>query len=518
MKPIRLIAGIFTVGVWTLASRILGVVREIMILTLIGPGPVMDAFVAAFRLPNMFRRFFAEGAFNAAFVPMFSKKYEGDEDPMAFAQNAMNGLALVLLALTGLALVFMPAFVWATAGGFAADTRFDLTVGYGRVIFPYIVFISLAALFSGALNATGRFAAAAAAPVFLNIFVIVSMSLAAWLGGSVITWLVWTVPVAGIAQLALVWIAADRAGIRLRPARPRLTSDLKHLTMIAIPAALAGGVMQINLLVGQQVASHFDKAVSWLYAADRLYQLPLGVVGIAVGIVLLPDLSRRLKAEDHNGGRAAFSRAGELSLALTIPAAVALVVIPLPIVAVLFERGQTTAADSAAIAFAVAIYGLGLPAFVLQKVLQPVFFAREDTRTPFRYAVWAMLVNAALAIGLAPVLGWYAPAIATSAAAWIMVWLLAGGARKLGDVARFDARFRARLIRICAASAAMGAALLAAAWALGPALVMAGWRVPALVLLLAVGILSYGIAGQVLGAFSMQELRAAFRRGRNGTP
>ncbi|QRF67728.1 murein biosynthesis integral membrane protein MurJ [Ponticoccus alexandrii] len=512
MKPIRLIAGIMTVGFWTLLSRVLGVVREIMILALIGPGPVMDAFVAAFRLPNMFRRFFAEGAFNAAFVPIFSKKLEADENPIRFATNALNGLAFVLLILTGLALVFMPGLVWLTAGGFAGDGRFGMTVDYGRVVFPYILLISLAALFSGALNATGRFAAAAAAPVFLNIIVCAAMGLATLAGGAVVEWLIWAVPLAGVAQLALVWIAADRAGVRLRPARPRWTPDMKRLVVVAVPAALAGGVMQINLLVGQQVASHFDKAVGWLYAADRLYQLPLGVVGIAVGIVLLPDLSRRLKAEDEAGSRNAFSRAGELSLAITVPCAVALIVIPVPLVSVLFERGATGRADTQAIALAVALYGLGLPAFVLQKVLQPLFFAREDTRSPFRYAVWAMVINALVAIGLSPVLGWIAPAIATTAAGWIMVWQLARGARAMGDVASFDARFRGRILRICAASAVMGAALYGAALLLSPWLALPWIRAAALFALILVGTAVYALAGQVFGAFSFSEIRAITRR------
>lgn len=512
MKPIRLLSGILTVGFWTLASRVLGVAREILILGLIGPGPVMDAFVAAFRLPNMFRRFFAEGAFNAAFVPMFSKKYEAGDDPLIFARDAMNGLAFILLILTALALIFMPALVYATAGGFAGTDRFDMTVGFGRIVFPYIFFISLAALFSGALNAAGHFAAAAAAPVFLNIFVITAMVAAHYMGGAIITALVWTVPLAGVAQLALVWVAAGRAGIKLRPGLPRLTPDMKLLTRIAIPAALAGGVMQINLLVGQQVASNFEKAVGWLYAADRLYQLPLGVVGIAVGIVLLPDLSRRLKAKDDTGGQAALSRAGEISLALTIPCAVALVVIPLPIVSVLFQRGATGPDDAAAIAMAVALYGLALPAFVMQKVLQPLFFAREDTRTPFIYAVVSMLVNAGLAIGLAPVLGWIAPAIATSVAGWVMVVLLVIGGRRLGPVARFDQRFRRRIWRICLASAIMGAGLWLAMVLLGPALAAAGWRYLALLALLVFGGIVYALAGQATGAFRLSEFRDALRR------
>ncbi|MGH1413921.1 MAG: murein biosynthesis integral membrane protein MurJ [Pelagimonas sp.] len=512
MKPIKLISGVMTVGFWTLMSRVLGFAREIMILSLIGPGPVMDAFVAAFRLPNMFRRFFAEGAFNAAFVPMFSKKYEADEDPLGFARNALSGLAFVLLILTGIAMVFMPALVYATAGGLAEDGRFDLTVGFGRVVFPYIFFISLAALLSGALNATGRFAAAAAAPVLLNIFSILAMATAHIIGGNVIMWLVWTVPFAGIAQLSLVWVAADRAGIKLRPSRPRWSSDMKMLVVTAVPAALAGGVMQINLLVGQWVASSFDNAISWLYSADRLYQLPLGVVGIAVGIVLLPDLSRRLKAQDETGGREAFSRAGELSLALTVPSAVALMVIPLPLVSVLFERGATSRLDSEAIALAVAIYGLGLPSFVLQKVLQPVYFARHDTKTPFRYAAWAMVINAVLAFGLAPVIGWIAPAIATTTAGWVMVGMLAYGTRRMGPVASFDSRFYARIWRICLASAVMGAVLWTSHSMLATWLYSDYIRYLALLALICIGAVSYGVSGQMLGAFRVAELRGIVKR------
>ncbi|MEO0752898.1 MAG: murein biosynthesis integral membrane protein MurJ [Pseudomonadota bacterium] len=514
MRPVRLLSGILTVGAWTLLSRILGFARDVLIAGLIGPGVVMDAFVAAFRLPNMFRRFFAEGAFNAAFVPMFSKRIEAEDDPEAFASLALSGLSLVLLLLTALAMIFMPALVYITAEGFANDPRFDITVGYGRIVFPYILFISLAALFSGVLNATGRFAAAAAAPVLLNVMLVVAMLTAWQMGGEVAMALVWTIPFAGIAQLALVWGAAKRAGLNIRPVRPRWTPEIAQLVRIAVPAALAGGVVQINLLVGQLVASNYEGAISWLYAADRLYQLPLGVVGIAVGIVLLPDLSRRLQANDDIGAREAFSRAGEISLALTIPCAVALMVIPLPIVSVLFERGAFDTDDTAATALAVTIYGLGLPAFVLQKILQPLFFAREDTKSPFRYAVVAMVINAVLAVGLAYAIGWIASAIATTAAAWAMLWLLARGARPMGEVARFDARLRRRLWRVCAASAVMGVVL----WLLSafgtPLFGLAGWRWLALLGLIAGGSASYLLAGQLLGAFKLSEFREALHRDR----
>ena len=512
MKPIRLMTGFFTVGVWTLLSRVLGFLREVLLLSLIGPGPVMDAFVAAFRLPNMFRRFFAEGAFNAAFVPMFSKRYESGEGAKGFAQDAFAGLSFCVLILVGLAMVFMPALVWVTAEGFAGDARFDMTVGYGRIVFPYILCMSLAALFSGILNATGRFAVAAAAPVLLNIFVITAMLVGVAMGGEVITWLIWSIPLAGVAQLALTWKAAADAGFALRPALPRWSPEMKALVVIALPAALASGVMQINLVVGQLVASQYDDAVSWLFAADRLYQLPLGVVGIAVGIVLLPDLSRRLRSGDDAGARHALSRAGEFALVLTIPSAVALVVIPQTLVSVLFERGASDVDDTAAIATAVAIYGLGLPAFVLQKVLQPIYFAREDTRRPFHYALVAMVVNAVVAVGLAAYVGWVAPAIATTLAGWVMVGCLALGARRYGETARFDAQLRKRIWRIVAASAVMGGVLAFADAVMVDLLTAAYWRVLGLVALIGIGAVSFFGAGQVLGAFKLSEFRAAMRR------
>jgi putative peptidoglycan lipid II flippase len=513
MKPIRLIAGFMTVGLWTLLSRVLGFVRDAIILAYLGTGPAYEAYVVAFRLPNMFRRFFAEGAFNMAFVPMFSKKFEAGEDAQSFAETAFSGLASVLILLTLLAQVFMPWMIYALASGFAGQEQFGLSVEFGRIVFPYILFISLAALLSGVLNATGRFAAAAAAPVLLNVILVGAMVGAAMLGLDVTMALIWGIPVAGVAQLVLVWVAARKAGFRLMPRRPRWTPEMKRLVRIAIPAALAGGVVQVNLLVGQQVASYFDRAVGWLYAADRLYQLPLGVVGIAIGVVLLPDLSRRLAAGDDAGGRNALSRAAEISLALTIPAAVALVAVPLPLVSVLFERGATTADDSAAIALAVAVYGLGLPAFVIQKILQPLYFAREDTRSPFRYAVVAMVVNAVVAVGLAPVIGWIAAAIATTLAAWVMVVLLSYGARGMGDVARFDPRFHARIWRIIAAALMMGVVLWSAMVVMSPFFAMAGWRYLALLGLIMVGIVSYFGIGQMIGAFRLGEFRRAFQRG-----
>lgn len=528
MKPISLIRGFVTVGLWTMLSRVLGFVRDIMIAAYLGAGPIAEAFLVAFSLPNMFRRFFAEGAFNMAFIPMFSKKLEAGEGADDFAHDAFMGMVVLLSVFTAIGVIFMPGLVWLMASGFAGDERFDLAVEYGRLAFPYILFISLAALMSGVLNASGRFLAAAAAPALLNIIFILAVLIGAALGrpGSdalglgidealgrrVGDSLALAVPLGGIVQLGLVWWAASRAGYSFRPRWPRMTPDLKRLAIIAAPAALAGGVVQINLLIGRQVASFFDGAVAWLSYADRLYQLPLGVVGIAVGVVLLPDLSRRLGAGDTVGGRDAFNRAAELSLALTIPAAVALVAIPVPLVSVLFQRGAFASDDTMATALAVAVYGLGLPAFVLQKALQPLFFAREDTRRPFYFAVAAMVINAGVAIGLSPVIGYIAAAIGTTLAGWGMVVLLWIGSRNMGDAAKTDSRFRQRIWRILAASLVMGGVLWLASAAMTSLLGAPSIRYAALAVLVGIGIVTYFAVGQTVGAFKLSEFRRALRR------
>ena len=512
MSGARLLKGIMTVGFWTLLSRVLGMAREVLLYMLIGAGPVLDAFVVAFRLPNMFRRFFAEGAFNAAFVPLFSKRLEAQDNPIGFASQAMGGLAFALALLTALALIFMPALVWLTAQGFMGDARFDMAVDYGRVMFPYIFLISLSALLSGALNAQGRFAMASAAPVFLNIIIICALCLGWVMNHAVIYYLIWAVPIAGVAQLAALWRAAQAAGLPIHLGRPSFSPEMRQLVRIALPAALANGVLQINLLVGQLVASQHPGAVSWLYGADRLYQLPLGVVGIAVGIVLLPELSRRLQAKDQTGAKQAFASATEITLALSLPAAMALCVVPYPFVSALFEHGATSLHDAQAMALATAIYGLGLPAFVLQKLLQPLYFAREDTRRPFRFALVGMGVNAALAVGLMPFIGWVAAAIATSLSAWAMVGLLFWGARGFDDILKPDAALKHRLLRMCIASLFLGVALYGIQFFISPAITSVSGRIVYALFLVIAGAGLYLWLGERLKAFSLQEIKASFKK------
>ncbi len=511
MKPTSLIRNILTVGGWTLLSRGAGFARDVMMAAYLGTGPVAEAFLVAFSLPNMFRRFFAEGAFNMAFVPMFAKKLEGGEDAKVFARDAMNGLATILVVFTVIGTILMPALVWAMASGFVGDQRFDLAVEFGRISFSYILFISLVALLSGILTTHGHFTEASVVPVLMNLMFITAMWMAARGGWDMGRTLSWTVPVTGVAQLAFTWWSARKIGYSLRPGWPRWTPELKRLAMIAAPAVLAGGVVQINLLVGRQVASFTEGAVAWLTYADRLYQLPLGVVGIAIGTVLLPDLSRRLRNGDAEGGRASLNRGAEFALAMTLPAAVALVVIAEPLCSVLYQRGAFKPQDTDATAIALAIYGAGLPAFVLHKVLQPLFYAREDSRRPFLYAIASMITNAVMAVGLMPWLGFAAAAWATTLSGWVMVWQLWRGSRSMGPEAQFDDRFRERLPRIILASLLMGGALWFGSIALAPLLATHLWRFAALLLLITFGIVSYIGIGTLIGAFRLSDLRTLRR-------
>ncbi|MEO0623684.1 MAG: murein biosynthesis integral membrane protein MurJ [Pseudomonadota bacterium] len=524
-------AGFFTVGMWTMASRVFGFLRDILIAAFLGTGPVAEAFFVAFTLPNMFRRLFAEGAFNTAFVPLYAKRLEGEgtSAARAFSDEALSALVTVLIVFTLLCLLAMPALVWMLASGFADDQRFDIAVLLGRIVFPYVLLISLAALISGVLNAHGRFAAAAAAPVLLNIVLIAGLLLAESgvlrgqfvLGEAIAgvpgahhgTILSWAVLVAGAVQLALVWRAAAQIGVAPRLRRPRLTPGLKRLAIIALPAALAAGVMQINLVVGRQVASYFDGAVAWLWLADRVYQLPLGVIGVAIGVVLLPELARRVRADDTAGGAHAVNRAAEFALAFTLPATVALLTIPALIVAVLFERGAFGPEDTAATALALAVYALGLPAYVLQKIVQPVYFAREDTRTPLRFALVAMAVNAGVALGLAPVIGFLAAALGSTVAAWVNLGLLWRGARAYGAVLAPDAALRRRAPRMLLAALLMGAGLLALSNAFSPENEIG--QAVLLVCLVLGGGLGYAGLSLVFGAVDPNDLRAALSRRRS---
>jgi putative peptidoglycan lipid II flippase len=522
----KLYSAFATVGGLTMVSRVFGFLRDILIAAVLGTGMVADAFVVAFRMPNLFRRLFAEGAFNSAFVPLFAKRLEADgkEAARTFAEEAMAGLLTVLLIVTAIALIAAPWLVLGLAFGFAEDReKFELTTVLTRIAFPYLIFMSLVALLSGLLNSMYRYTAAAAAPILLNLVLCAVMLFAYWQGYDKVAAghiLVWGVTGAGVLQFAMLWIAARRAGFTLRLRLPRMSDGIRRLIALGVPGVLAGGITQINIVIGTIIASLEASAVSYLYYADRLYQLPLSVVGVAIGVVLLPDLSRHLGAGDKAAAMDSQNRSMELGLLLTLPAAVALLVAAEPIIRVLFERGAFSRADTLATAWALAAYAVGLPAFVLIKVLQPGFFAREDTRTPMRFAAVNLVLNAAgsvalffafKAAGLMPHVG---IALATSIAAWVNAAMLWGTLKMRGDFA-FDPRLARNVPLIGLASVLMGAGVAGAATFLDPMLqVRAGLTVQAATLtgIVLLGVILFASVIIGTGVMSTAQLRRKLKR------
>ncbi len=502
-------------------SRVLGFVRDVLFAALLGTGPVADAFVVAFRIPNLFRRLFGEGAFNSAFVPLFAKRIEGEgaDSARRFGEETLSVLLLALVIFTIAAELSMPWLIHVMAPGFS-DTpdKLDLARVLTMIAFPYLMFMSLVALFSGVLNSVGKFAAAAAAPIILNlvlISVLIAVALAGW-GGDQVTGvaLAWGVSVAGLLQLVMLVWAARREGYFLKLRRPRLTPGVRRLVVLGIPGVIAGGITQINLLVGTIIASFQDSAVAYLYYADRLYQLPLGVVGIAIGIALLPDLSRKLGANDEAGADDSQNRALEYAMLLTIPSAAALIAMPAPLIQLLFERGAFTAVDTGKTAWALAAFAVGLPAFVMIKVFSPGFFAREDTRTPMIYAGVAVVANIAGSLALFPYFGHIGIALATSIAAWINAGLLAVTLERRGQFV-LDERNCTRLPFIVLASTAMGVAVWTGQVWLAPwftTQVGIEIRILLTALLVAGGVVTFFIMTEITGAARISEIAGYFRR------
>jgi len=511
-----LIRSVATVGSYTLLSRVFGFIRDILTAAILGAGPVADAFFVAQRLPNLFRSLFAEGAFSAAFVPLASGALAegGVAAAREFAEEAFAVLFAALLVFVVLGEVFMPALMHVIAPGFAAEPgKFDLVVTLSRITFPYLLFISLVALQGGLLNSLDRFAAAAATPILLNLFLIAALLAMAHFGWNDGEVLAWGLTAAGIAQFLWLTGSCARAGVMLRPRWPRLTPKVRRTLAIMAPAVVGAGVTQLNLLVSTALASLLPGgSVSYLYYADRLNQLPLGVVGIAVATAILPPLSRQVHGGDLAGAMTTQNRGVELSVLLTLPAAIGLAILAQPILAVLFERGAFGAEAATATAAALAAYAAGLPAFVLVKVLAPAFFARQNTRTPVQVAVGAMAVNLGLTLALMPVLAHVGIAIALSVAGWMQALTLLLLLARQGYF-RFDQRARRSLPRIALAAFGMGIALIALRVALTPALGDAAvTRLAALFGLIGAGAAIFAGLIVMLGVTGWHELRRQFRR------
>jgi len=487
-----LLRNILSVGGLTLVSRVVGFVRDVLIAAMLGAGPVADAFFVAFRLPNHFRALFAEGAFNAAFVPVFSERLvqDGRETARRFAEEVLAVLLLAQLVLLAVALAVMPWFMLVFAPGFTGDpAKFELAVVFTRITFPYLLMISVVALLGAMLNSVKRFSAAAAA-------------------------LAWGVLASGLAQLLyLVW-DARRAGLALRPGWPRLTPGVRHFLRVLGPAALGAGLVQINLFVDTVIASFLPTgAVSYLYYADRLNQLPLGVIGIAIGTVLLPEMARQLKGGDPAAATDSQNRCLELSLLLTLPAAAAFMAAAHPIMTVLFQRGAFTGVDADASAATLTAYAFGLPAFVLVRSLVPGFHARQDTATPVRLALVAVAVNIGLKLALMAPLAQIGLAFATSVSAWVNVGLLAWMLGRRGFL-RLDDRLRRRVPRMLVATLGMVVVLLGGESLLATTLAdpLAVVRVGALAILCFGGLGAFAGLAVATGAVGRQDLTRSFRR------
>lgn len=512
----NLIRAVSAIGSMTMLSRVFGFLRDILIANFLGAGAVADAFVVAFRFPNLFRRLFAEGAFAAAFVPLFSRSLEGEGRAAAreFAEQAFTVLAIILLVFVVVVELAMPWLMPYLAPGFdQVPGKMDMATEFSRIAFPYLLFISLVALQSGVLNALGKFSAAAAAPVLLNLTLITAIL---GFGGSdeeTGRALVWGVFAAGIVQFAWLTWHCHRAGFHIRFRAPKLTSKVRTLGRRTLPVVFGASLYQINLLIGTILATTIsDGAVSYLYYADRITQLPLGVVGIAVGTALLPMISRQLEKGDTADANNAQNRGAEFALLLTLPAAVALVVIPGPIVAALFERGAFDAMATAATATALAAYAVGLPAYVGIRVFTPGFFAREDTKTPVIIAAVAMAVNIGLNLWLMQHFAHVGIAMASSISAWLNVLALVIVLRARGHYT-VDGRLLTRAAGIVIASVLMGAGLwFGAAWATPWLAGNMLTEITTLGTLIVGGMVVYFISARLLGVFSITEIRATIRR------
>ena len=511
-----LLRSIATVGGYTLTSRVLGFIRDILLAAILGAGVVADAFFVAFKLPNFFRRLFAEGAFNAAFVPMFAGflEKEGQDDAKRFAEEVLAVLFITLAVFVAIAEITMPWLLYLLAPGFVDDPeRYDFATQFTRITFPYLLFISLVSLMGGVLNSLGRFAAVAATPILLNLMLIGSLLILANFTATPGHALAIGVAIAGVGQFLWLVIALKKADFRLRLRRPRLTPAVKRFLGLLAPGAVGAGIVQINLFVDVILASLLPAgAISYLYYADRLNQLPLGVVGIAVGTALLPLLSRQIRAGDSEAANASQNRAIEATLFLTLPATVALFLLSEPIIRVLFERGAFGDAETEASALALTAYAVGLPAYVLVKVLAPAFFARKDTTTPVKIAGVAVALNIVLSIALMIPFAHVGIAFATAIASWFNASLLALGLWRRHDLV-LDARLKRRLPRMALASLAMGGLAFWAAQLLEAPL-MGGEveRWIALLVLVGGGTGVYFLFARLLGAFEKEDLRALFRK------
>ncbi len=512
-----LVKSTVTVGFFTFISRITGFVRDMLMANLLGAGMLSDAFFVAFKLPNFFRRLFAEGAFNAAFIPSFSSilTSEGREAAIKFSGEVMSVLLLVLLALNAIFIIFMPWIMPIFAPGFA-DTpeKFDLTVALSQITFPYILFISLVSLLSGILNSLGKFAAPAASPILLNLCMIGGLLWLVEISATPAHALAIAVFIAGVVQLAWLVMICVRHDMMPPLTPPRLTRQVKTMLLLMGPAALGSGVQQLNLLIDVIIASRIPSAVSYLYYADRITELPIGMIGVAVGTVLLPMLSKQIRSGAMEAARHSMNRALELVLLFGLPATAALFVIAEPIIRVIYQHGEFTATDMAETVPTLMAFTAGLPAFLAVKIFAPGFFANHDTKTPFKIAILCVVLNLVLNLTLSGPFKQVGMAAATSIASWVNLGLMAYILHQRGLFVP-DRLLKTRLIKMLVASIVMALALLVTRGYFGHFYeTTIAMKVVGLTGMIALGMVVYGLAVLSLKAYDANMITKLVRRKR----
>jgi putative peptidoglycan lipid II flippase len=514
-----------SIGGLTLASRVLGLARDMLFAQFVGANFASDAFTAAWRLPNMFRALFAEGAFSAAFIPMFNRKI-ADKDGLglpagvAFAEDALSVLLPSLLLMTLLLEVFAWPATYLISLGFTKDTthaQFAYAVMLTRFTFPYLMLISVASLLGGMLNSLHKFWVAAAAPILLNIAQIVAL-LFFHTHEPLTTARYQAISVTVGGALQLAWLAQScwSNHLRLRIKWPTINADVRRLLKLIGPAAAGTGAVQFNLLVSTALALRLlpHGSASYIYYADRLNQLPLGLIGIGLGTVLLPTISHQLGRGANAEAMATQNRGVELALFFTLPATIALVICGVPIIRGLFEHGQFNALDAVNSGQALAAFSIGLPSYILVKVLTPGYYARHDTRTPMRYAMISIAINLALNLAFILPLKHVGPPLATALASTVNVWMLYRTLKKRGQF-EADSRLKRRVPRLAIAALLMGVAVYFVAPLVGPYLTGSiVRRAGGLLALVSAGFAVYAVACFVTGAFVLDDVKLLMRRAR----